>query len=117
MKKYRIKLNNKVYEVEIEEVTGGSGETATTITQERLVQAHSLAQSSAGITMEAPMAGSILSIAVNVGDIVKKDQVLLILEAMKMENEICSPVDGKILSIGVVKGDSVNAGHVLVQIG
>jgi len=117
MKKYRIKLNNKVYEVEIEEVIGGASEAATTIIQERPVQASSLAQSLTGVTMEAPMAGSILSIAVNVGDIVKKDQVLLILEAMKMENEICSPVDGKILSIGVVKGDSVNAGHVLVQIG
>ena len=63
------------------------------------------------------MAGNILGISVKVGDEVKKDQVLVILEAMKMENEIVSPVDGKIVSIGVSKGDSVNAGQVLVQIG
>jgi biotin carboxyl carrier protein len=117
MKKYRIKLNSKVYEVEIEEITGGAGESATTTTQERPVKANNPSQSSGGVTIEAPMAGSILSIAVKVGDTVKKDQTLLILEAMKMENEISSPVDGKVLSIGVSKGDSVNAGNLLVQIG
>ena len=60
------------------------------------------------------MPGSILGISVKVGDQVKKDQVLVILEAMKMENEIVSPVDGKVVSLGVSKGDSVNAGNVLL---
>lgn len=117
MKKYKIKLNDKVYEVEIEEVTGGAGEAATTSTQERPAKSNKPAQSSGGLTIKAPMAGSILNIILKVGDTVKKDETILILEAMKMENEISSPVDGKILSIGVLKGDSVNAGDVLIQIG
>jgi biotin carboxyl carrier protein len=121
MKKYMIKLNGKVYEVEIEEVTGGTSVAATTVTQSSApVQANNTAnntaQSQGGVTVEAPMPGNILDIPVKVGDLVKKDQVLLILEAMKMENEIVSPVDGKIVSIAVSKGDTVNAGVVLVQI-
>lgn len=63
------------------------------------------------------MPGSILGISVKVGDKVKKDQVVVILEAMKMENEIVSPVDGKVISIGISKGDSVNVGQALLQIG
>jgi len=120
MKKYVIKLNNKVYEVEIEEVTGANGvavsngEAAATITQSSKLTP---AVASGGLTIKAPMAGSILSIAVKVGDQIKKDQTLMILEAMKMENEISSPVDGRVLSIGVSKGDTVNAGIVMIQIG
>ena len=62
------------------------------------------------------MPGNILSISVKVGDEVKKDQVLVILEAMKMENELISPVDGRIVSIETKKGNRVNAGDVLVKI-
>ena len=118
MKKYRIKLNEKVYEVEIEEITGSEGETATTMTQGSIpAQAVNPVQNSEGVTVKAPMPGSILGVSVKVGDVVKVDQILVILEAMKMENEIVSPVEGKIVSIGVSKGDTVNAGDVLVQIG
>lgn len=117
MKKYVIKLNNKVYEVEIEEVTGSTKEAVTTMTQNsRPVQSNNSAQSSDGVTVQAPMPGTILGISVKVGDQVKKDQVLVILEAMKMENEIVSPMDGKVVSIGVSKGDSVDSGHILLQI-
>jgi biotin carboxyl carrier protein len=113
-----IKLNGKVYEVEIEEVTGGAGEAATTITQNSTPdKSNNSAQSSSGTTIEAPIPGNVLGVSVNVGDYVRKDQVLVILEAMKMENEIVSPVDGKIVSIGVSKGATVNAGDVLMQIG
>jgi len=118
MKKYVIKLNNKVYELEIEEVTGEAREAAATSTQStRIVESSSQAQSSGGTTIDAPMAGTILSISVKVGDQIKKDQVLMILEAMKMENEISSAVDGKVLSIGVSKGDMINAGIALITIG
>lgn len=114
MKKYMIKLNEKVYEVEIEEVTG---ETATTIVEsEKNVSVSKPAQASDGTTIEAPMPGSIIDVKVKVGDTVKKNQPLVILEAMKMENEIVSPVEGKVVSIGVSKGDSVNPGDILVQI-
>lgn len=114
MKKYMIKLNDKVYEVEIEEVTE---ETATTMVEsEKNGSASKTVQASGGTTIEAPMPGSIIDVKVKVGDQVKKDQPLVILEAMKMENEIVSPVDGKIISIGVSKGDLVNPGDILVQI-
>lgn len=124
MKKYVIKLNGKVYEVEMEEVTG---EAAATVV-ENTKPAQSVSQSApqpqpqsapaveGGEIVEAPMPGNILNIAVKVGDVIKKGQVLLVLEAMKMENEIVSPVDGKIVSIGVTKGQTVNAGDNLVQI-
>lgn len=118
MKKYMIKLNNKDYEVEIEEVAGSTGESATTITESsKSGKSNNSAQCSGGTTIESPMAGTILNISVKVGDQIKKDQVLMILEAMKMENEISSAEDGTVLSIGVSKGDSVNAGDVLIQIG
>lgn len=120
MKKYIIKLNEKVYEVEIEEVTG-----ETAVDNEKNTSAALIASAkapiennaSAGTTIEAPMPGTILNIKVKVGDVVKKNQPLLVLEAMKMENEIVSPVDGRIISIGVSNGQSVNPGEMLVQIG
>ena len=64
----------------------------------------------------APMPGTILNIGVTVGDIVKKGQVLVILEAMKMENEIVAPSDGTVASINVASGTSVNAGDLLVSL-
>ncbi len=62
------------------------------------------------------MPGTILSINVKEGDEVKAGDVLLILEAMKMENEILAPIDGKVTSIGTTKGASVNTGDKLVVI-
>ncbi len=69
-----------------------------------------------GTKINAPMPGTILDIKVNVGDTVKAGQVLLILEAMKMENEIMSPVAGKIAAVPTSKGSSVNSGEILVVI-
>lgn len=115
MKKYVIKLNGKVYEVEIEEVTG---EVASSTSESvKSVPGNSSAPGSGEETVKAPMPGNILDVYVKVGDQVKREQVLMILEAMKMENEIVSPVDGKVLSVGVSKGQAVNPGDVLVQIG
>jgi biotin carboxyl carrier protein len=127
MKKYIIKLNGKVYEVEMEEVTG---ETATTITEsERAIQTQRPAQAGPTVTpqsapsaaggesVDAPMPGNILSVAVKVGDKVSKNQLLIVLEAMKMENEIVSPRDGVITAVNVSKGQVVNPGESLVKIG
>lgn len=63
-----------------------------------------------GEKVNAPMPGNILSVNVNVGDTVKKGQILVILEAMKMENEIVSPVDGTVTFVGVSKGATVESG-------
>jgi biotin carboxyl carrier protein len=114
MKKYIIKLNDKVYEVEIEEVTGEEVVTTAEIAEKSKPQATS--QISGGETIEAPMPGNIVDVKVKAGDLIKKGQVLVILEAMKMENEIVSPVDGRIALVGVSKGQAVNPGEVLVKI-
>lgn len=118
MKKYIIKLNDKVYEVEMEEVTA---ETSVAITETAAAAPKTSTPSAAQVTegqkIEAPMPGGIVSVAVKIGDTVKKGQLLLVLEAMKMENEIVSPVEGKILAVGVSKGDTVNPGDLLVEIG
>ena len=62
------------------------------------------------------MPGNILSVNVNAGDVVKRGQVLLILEAMKMENEIMAPCDGTIASVNTSKGSAVESGALLCVI-
>jgi glutaconyl-CoA/methylmalonyl-CoA decarboxylase subunit gamma len=120
MKKYVIKLNDKVYEVEMEEVTAETSaaytETVKSAPKAAPAPAPAAAPVSGGQKIDAPMPGTILNVAVKAGDTIKKGQLLVVLEAMKMENEIVSPVDGKITSVGVTKGDSVNTGDFLVQI-
>ncbi|MBE6832967.1 MAG: biotin/lipoyl-containing protein [Faecalispora sporosphaeroides] len=66
-------------------------------------------------TVNAPMPGTILNVLVSAGDSVKKGQVLMILEAMKMENEIMAAQDGVIAGVHVSKGDAVNPGDALVS--
>lgn len=68
------------------------------------------------IKVNAPMPGTVLDIKVNIGDSVSENQVVLILEAMKMENEIVTPAAGKISSINVSKGDTVNSGDVMITV-
>ena len=106
-KTYHIKLNGKVYEVEIEE---SKVETKPEVKKEALKP---VGDSSENIT--APMPGTITNILVKEGDNVKKGQVLAILEAMKMENEIVAPRDGAVTLISVDKGQNVNPGETLLK--
>ncbi|HBB05084.1 MAG TPA: acetyl-CoA carboxylase biotin carboxyl carrier protein subunit, partial [Firmicutes bacterium] len=73
--------------------------------------------SAEGTPVNAPMQGTILDVKVKAGDNVKSGDTLLILEAMKLENEIKAPKDGKVLNVLVKKGDTVNANDVLVTLG
>ena len=66
--------------------------------------------------VKSPLPGVILDIKVNVGDTVKKGQTIIILEAMKMENDIVAPEDGTIASINVANGDAVESGAVLATL-
>jgi glutaconyl-CoA/methylmalonyl-CoA decarboxylase subunit gamma len=117
MKKYMISLNDKIYKVDIEEVTPETEEVITKIDEGSAEGGDSALKGSEGTAVKSPIPGEVFNIIVKVGEEVKKNQVLLVLEAMKMENEIVSTVDGKIASIEVAKGDSVISGQVLVQIG
>ncbi len=118
MKKYIIKLNNKVYEVEMEEVTEETAvaQTNKVASENSNPVVNNSAANAKGEVVEAPMPGTILNVAVNPGQAVKKGDLLVVLEAMKMENEIVSPVDGTIANIGVTKGQTVNPGDTLVVI-
>lgn len=129
MRKFLISVNGNRYEVEVEEVNSqvaaaapAKSETAvpvkTAVPAEVPVAATKPAVAVAGAhTITAPMPGIILKVNVNQGDTVGKGQVLVILEAMKMENEIVAPSDGKVVAVNVAKGNSVNAGDILVQLG
>lgn len=115
MKKYLIKVNGNQYEVEVEEV-GGSAPAAAAAPAAPAAAPKAPAAAPAGASnIKAPMPGTILKVNVNAGDSVKKGQVLLVLEAMKMENEIVAPADAVVASVSVTKGSSVNAGDVLVS--
>lgn len=130
MKKFNITVNGKSYEVDVEEV-GGVSAPAPMRRQEPVQQAKPAAaapaapaaqQASAapvtgGESVVSPMPGTILDIKVSVGETVAEGAVLVILEAMKMENEIMAPCAGKVVSINATKGASVNSGDVLVVIG
>ncbi|MBQ7986430.1 MAG: biotin/lipoyl-binding protein [Clostridia bacterium] len=112
MKKYRVNVNGTNYEIEIELMS----ETEAKAAPAPVAQAAAPVASGEGEAVASPMPGTILDIKVNVGDSVKKGQVLMILEAMKMENEIMAGVDGVVTSIGVTKGASVQTGDALCTI-
>ena len=123
--KYEVVLNGKKYEVEVEE---GSAvilnESAYTAPAPAAAPAPTAAPAPAavpvasgtGTAVEAPMPGTILSIKVTNGQSVKKGDVLIILEAMKMENEITAACDGTVSAIAVTNGQTVDSGTPLVYI-
>ena len=119
MKKYRVNVNGTVYEVELEEITGAAAApvAAPAAAPAPAAPAAPVAAAPAnGEKVCAPMPGNILAVNVAAGDTVKRGQVLLILEAMKMENEIMSPCDGVIASVNTSKGSTVESGALLCVI-
>lgn len=112
-KTYHIKLNGKVYEVEIEEVKEKDNNRDDV--KETKINSKEI-ENRDGEMINAPMPGTILNVLVKEGENIKKGQVVAILEAMKMENEIVSSVDGKVMCINVSKGQNVNLGDNLLQI-
>jgi len=129
MKKYQVTVDGQVYEVTVEGVTGTALGTVPPTPQAVTPQpppkpaptpaptpAQPPVSGSGGHTVQAPMPGKILTLNVTPGTSVKSGDVLLILEAMKMENDIMAPVNGTVTSVNVHVGDSVNTGDVLVVI-
>ncbi len=111
MKKYRVNVNGTVFEVEIEEMTGAPAAPAAALAPA------APAAPAGGEKITAPMPGTILAVNVANGSAVKKGDVLMILEAMKMENEIMAPCDGAVTSVSVTKGAAVESGTLLCTIG
>lgn len=144
MKRYYVTVNGKRYEVEIEEVKGEFSPRASVATTanvevpqapvsapahveapapvekkevvEEKPQPQPAAANAEGERIECPMPGTILKVNINPGDQVKKGDVLFILEAMKMENEIMAARDGKIVQVAIAKGTAVNTGDLLAVI-
>lgn len=132
MKQYNITVNGTTYEVEVEEVGGAGAPRAPRVQAAPAPSAAPPAPKAApasaaapapapvsagGELIAAPMPGTIFDIPVIVGQVVKAGDNLIILEAMKMENEIVAPVDGTVKAIHVTKGTSVSSGDALITLG
>jgi len=122
MKNYTITVNGNVYEVTVEEgFTGAASAPKAAAPAPKAAPAAAPkaapAPAAAGsVAVTAPMPGKILGVKASAGQAVKRGQVLLILEAMKMENEIVAPQDGTVASINVAVGDSVEPGATLATL-
>lgn len=126
MKNYRVTVNGTVYDVMVEEVDQVSVPAAPIAAAVPEPPAQVVLQSSepiaaaslsaGSVVVEAPMPGKILGIKVAPGQPVKSGDVLVVLEAMKMENEVVSPSDGIVAGLGIKEGATVETGDILVTL-
>ena len=114
MKKYTITVNGTAYEVEVEEM-GGAVSAPKAAPKAAPAPAPAAKPVAAGAaTVSAPMPGKVLEVKCKAGDAVKAGDVLLILEAMKMQNEIMAPADGTVSDVRVSAGQTVSTGDVMI---
>ncbi len=118
MKAYKVNVNGNVYEITLEVIDKADikAPAAAPAPTAAPAPAASAPAPAGAQTIKAPMPGTILKVNVSNGQAVKKGDVLMILEAMKMENEILAPNDGTVSSVGVAQGASVEAGTVLCSL-
>ena len=119
MKKYKVTVNGTAYEITLEAIDAADVKSAPAAAPAPVAEAPAAPAAAApagGETVVSPMPGNILSVNVQNGSAVKKGDVLMILEAMKMENEIMAPCDGTVTSVSVQKGAAVESGAVLCTI-
>ena len=120
MKRFNVTVNGKVYDVAVEETTGSGAPAPVAVPAPAPAPTPApapAASAGAGEKVTAPMPGTILDVKASNGQSVSKGDVIMILEAMKMENDIVAPCDGTITSILVKKGDSVQSGDTLATVG
>lgn len=124
MRKFNITVNGATYEVDVEEVGGvqtaapAPVQAAAPAATPVQVAAPAPAAAPAGAkAIVSPMPGTIVSVKVAVGDTVKNGDLVAVLEAMKMENEIFSNTDGKVVAVNAAAGANVNTGDAIVSIG
>ena len=131
--KYVVKINGVTYEAEVEEVGGEANVSASSYVAPKApvapqvvpqaapqaapqkVAAPAPSGAAGAQSVVAPMPGTILKLNVKAGDAVKQGDVVVVLEAMKMENDITMPADGVIASVNVTQGATVNTGDVIVS--
>lgn len=120
MKNLKITVNGVVYDVQVEEVDGAGAPAAAPAAAPKAAPAPAAAPKAAPAAgseaVKSPMPGTILGVPVKVGQSVKTGDVLVVLEAMKMENEIKAAHDAVVASVAVSKGESVDTGAVLVTL-
>ena len=123
MKRFHITVNGKAYDVSVDELDGGAPSiapaapaTPAAAPAPKAAPAAAPAAPAGATKVNAPMPGTIMDIKVKAGDAVKEGDVLMVLEAMKMENDIVAPAAGKVAGIHVNKGDNVNSNDLLVSI-
>ena len=122
MKQYTITVNGVAYDVTVEEKNGGvvsapkAVEKSAPAAAAPVASAPQAAAKEGNVAVSAPMPGKILAVKAKEGDSVKAGAVLLVLEAMKMENEIVAPQDGVVASMTVRVGDSVDSGATLASL-
>ena len=118
MKMYKVNVNGTEYEITLEVIDAADVKPATApaVAAPAAPAPSAAPAATGGETVVAPMPGTILSVNVANGAAVKKGDVLLVLEAMKMENEIMAPCDGTVSSVPATKGSTVNTGDVLCVI-
>ena len=120
MKNFKVTVDGVFYDVTVEETSNAGAASAPAVPVQKPAAKPAAAAPGApagakgGVSVKAPMPGSIMQVNVAVGDKVKKGAVLCVLEAMKMENEIMAPQDGVVASVEVKKGDSVTTDALLV---
>jgi glutaconyl-CoA decarboxylase len=127
LKKYRVTVNGQTYDVGVEEM-GSSNVSAAIPAAPAPASAPAAVPAAAPApapaaggpsgagTVKAPMPGTVLGVKVSAGQLVKRGDVLLILEAMKMENEICAQGDGTVTQVRVQAGTTVNTGDPMIDI-
>lgn len=125
MKRFNVTVNGKAYDVAVEEIGAGvpapvaaapAPAPAAPVAVPAAAAPVSAAPAGASGTVVSPMPGNILDIKVSVGQVVEVNQVVVVLEAMKMENDIVTPAAGTISGIHVSKGDSVETGTLMISI-
>lgn len=125
MRRFNIKVNGKAYEVEVEELSASSQSAAKSAPEvkptEAVTESEKAAPAPTGASagsssIKAPMPGTINAVKVTAGETIKKGQVIAILEAMKMENNIVAPEDAVVAGICVTQGQSVNTGDVIITL-
>jgi len=115
MKVYKVKVNGKTYKVELESVSEVAASIASKEEKKEEVKA-APAVAGEGREVPSPIQGTVVNVKVSVGQKVKKGDVLVVVEAMKLENDVVSPFDGEVSSVLVNKGQTVAAKQSLVTI-